>query len=533
MLSNLSAFNLLADAYLVLDHALCIVTVNEQYCRLTRQTASDVVGHNIFDVNQHHADESARRHRRDVLENLFSNLKSVESAETLPLRYPVPGPSDEVSERYWKLSVHKKTITALSQAESICYIIRLQDVTATYLQDIESRKAQALLRSKAQLRKQLVLDAQRQAEKDAKTLNEALAFARIGAWTMDLTTGVVECTPQCKANFGQSIDYLVTPENLVNELVADVDRERLQSIFEKALNERNGFETEYRTMWPSGEIHWIMMRGKFAEDDDGTFSRVSGFTLDITDRKQGELDNEAKVQVEVDARRASEARVDAIDTFVSAVSHELRSPLHAIGSWVQLLDRPDQISLPKAADVIKRNVRQLSLMVEDLLDTGAVINGKLQVALKPVDFVAIANSVVEDARLNVAAKGLTLHNHLAGHAFILGDDARLRQVCYNLLTNAVKFTEAGSITAAIHISKEAMLFELTDTGIGISEAMQKKIFERFNQGSLQNAQRGNGLGLGLWLASTIVNAHNGTLSVESAGPGHGTTFSVSFPTITS
>jgi PAS domain S-box-containing protein len=533
MLSNFSAFNLLADAYLVLDHALCIVTVNDQYCRLTRQTASDVVGRNIFDVNQHHANESARRHRRDVLESLFASLKSVDSVETPPLLYPIPSHTDETSDRYWKLFAHKKTVSTSSQQASVCYVIRLQDVTAVYLQDIESRKAQALLRSKAQLRKQLVLDAQRQAEKDARTLNEALSFARIGAWTLDLTTGVIDCTPQCKANFGQSIDYLMTHDNLMNELVADVDRARLQDILEKAVHERSGFETEYRTRWPSGEMHWIMVRGKFAEDDDGTFSRMSGFTMDITDRKLGELDNEAKVQVEVDARRASEARVDAIDTFVSAISHELRSPLHAIGSWVQLLDRPEQISLPKAADVIKRNVRQLSLMVEDLLDTGAIINGKMQVALKPVDFVAIANSVVEDARLNVAAKDLSLHNHLTGNGLILGDDARLRQVCYNLLTNAVKFTEKGSITASVDITTDALVFTLTDTGIGISESMQKKIFERFNQASQRDVPRGAGLGLGLWLASTIVKAHDGTISVESAGLGYGTAFSVSFPKIPS
>ncbi|WP_024904884.1 PAS domain-containing sensor histidine kinase [Robbsia andropogonis] len=528
MLNDLSAFDILIDAYLVLDDRYHVIAANARYCVLTCQTRADIIGRSIYEINQH-GTPTEREGRDNLLTGLFARLQFIETAETSPLVYPLPGALAASEPRYWKIFANKRKLSRRSGIQETCYILRLQDVTVSYLQEIDHRKQQAILRSKAQLRQRLALDAQRQSETDTEALKEALSFARVGAWTLDLNTGIIDCTVQCKANYGMPSDYLMTNGNLLNELIDPVDRDRVRLVLEDALERRGSFDVEYRTTWPSGETRWVMVRGKFPESEDGTSNRLSGFSLDITARKILELENEQRMKAEVDARRASEDRVNSIDTFVSAVSHELRSPLNAIGSWAQLLDRPDHIALSKAADVIKRNVRQLSSMVEDLLDTGAVINGKLNVSLKPIDLMPVAKSVVEDVRLNVEAKGLALETHFEASCMILGDETRLRQVFFNLLTNAIKFTDRGVITVSLAITEKTARFLIHDTGIGIGKDTQSRIFDRFNQAASIGTERAGGLGLGLWIANTIVAAHHGTLLVESDGAGHGSTFVVELP----
>lgn len=528
MLSDLRAFDLLTDAYLVLDDEYRVVAANERYCGLTKQPATAVLGRSIYEINQH-ASQTAREQREMTLTTLFARLRSVELAETSPLRYPLPSDPSDTSDRYWKLFGSRRQIVNNAGVPENRFILRLQDVTSSHLHEIEQRKQQAMLRSTAQLRQRLVVDAQRRAEQDNDALKEALAFARIGAWILDLDTGIIDCTAQCKANYGMSDDYLMTHDSLLNELIDPADRPRVRAVLEAALQRRGSFDVEYRTIHPSGETRWIMIRGKMTEGDAEATPRLSGFSLDITERKVWELENEARMKLEVDARRASEDRINAMDSFVSAVSHELRSPLNAIGSWAQLLDRPDQIALPRAADVIKRNVRQLGLMIEDLLDTGAVINGQFHVALQAVDLSQIATSVLEDARLNIEAKGLVLKTDIAPRCAISGDETRLRQVIFNLLTNAIKFTDRGEISATLTSNETSIRFALQDSGIGISVASQGKIFGRFTQALEAGAKRHSGLGLGLWIAHTIVTAHHGTLHVESAGPGQGATFIMTLP----
>ena len=528
MLSNLSAFDLLTDAYLVLGADFRVIAANEQYCAFAAEKPGALTGRSIFEINLH-GSEVAREQRERLLKGLFDRLKSEATAESAPIRYPLPNARDKDAAPYWRIFASKRHVTNKDGSAQTCYILRIQDVTQSHLETLEQRKQTAILRSTAQLRQRLVADAQLKSERDNEALREALAFARIGAWTLDMETGIIDCTAQCKANYGMPVDFLMTYQNLVNELIDPSDRQRVQTVLSEKLVRREPFEVEYRTIWPSGEIRWIMVLGKFPEGDDGTFSRLGGFSLDITDRKILELENAERMRVEVDARRASEHRVNTMDTFVSALSHELRSPLNAIASWAQLLDRPDQIALPRAADVIKRNVRQLSLMIEDLLDTGAVINQKFHVTLEPIDLAEIAKSVVEDARLNVEGKGLYLETDILSPCPILGDETRMRQVFFNLLTNAVKFTDKGGITVSLTVTEQRARFTVKDTGIGLSRDMRNKIFDRFNQVADIGAKRGGGLGLGLWIANTIVSAHHGTLTVESDGLGSGSIFVVELP----
>ena len=247
----------------------------------------------------------------------------------------------------------------------------------------------------------------------------------------------------------------------------------------------------------------------------------------------------------------AEKRADNMDAFVSAVSHELRSPLSAIASWTQLLQgTTDADKAAKAAAVIERNTRQLTHMVDDLLDTGAIINGKLSVALSPVDLGVLASLVTEDIRLNAQSKGIQLEIGALSSCMVLGDEKRLKQIVWNLLSNALKFSEAGTISVRVwHEVSEypqvpqvpqvpqssktheagSIVLQVADTGKGVAPEIIGTIFERFRQQSVADSGRAGGLGLGLWLVKNLVELHGGSVAAESAGVNLGATFTVRLP----
>ncbi|WP_279609180.1 sensor histidine kinase, partial [Burkholderia cepacia] len=147
---------------------------------------------------------------------------------------------------------------------------------------------------------------------------------------------------------------------------------RLREAMEQALDARGQFEVDFRVGWQDGTARWILVRGVGRYHASGALSSVLGFTLDITARKQSELETQATAAAEKRAREESERLATAMDHFIATVSHELRSPLNAILSWCELMRRsPEPALVTRAGEVINRNGRQLAHMVDDLLDSGA------------------------------------------------------------------------------------------------------------------------------------------------------------------
>jgi signal transduction histidine kinase len=304
----------------------------------------------------------------------------------------------------------------------------------------------------------------------------------------------------------------------------------LRDAMNHALAAHDHFEVDFRIGWASGAVRWILVRGVGRFLPVGTLGTVIGFTLDITSRKEAELEQREIAASEKRAREHSERLAMAMDHFVTTVSHELRSPLSAIMSWTDLLQRAaDPSHLARATGVISRNARQLSHMVDDLLDSGAIVTGKLSVNLQPVDLGALAGIVVEDMRMHAEAKGLRLIADDLTSAMVLADEGRMKQVVWNLVSNAVKFTAQGTIELSVRADGERVELAVRDTGLGLDGESLERIFDRFQQFGADGSGRVAGLGLGLWLVKNLVDLHGGTITAESPGLGQGATFRVRLP----
>jgi PAS domain S-box-containing protein len=265
-------------------------------------------------------------------------------------------------------------------------------------------------------------------------------------------------------------------------------------------------------------------------------SQESGisFVLDLSERKQAEAERNELLAREQAARSAAEAANYAKDQFLTVVSHELRAPLASILGWVELLQSRslDPATSSRALEIITRNARWQSQLIEDLLDISRITRGDLKFEFAPVDLVAVVEAAVDVIRPAAAEKQIQVSSRLSPVGLISGDFNRLQQVVWNLLSNAVKFTPSGGsielqLSRSSGPSPQAEL-RVQDNGIGIRAEFLPYIFDQFRQFSTAGLGR-DGLGLGLAIVRHFVDLHQGTIQAASAGEGQGTTFTLTFP----
>jgi signal transduction histidine kinase len=249
----------------------------------------------------------------------------------------------------------------------------------------------------------------------------------------------------------------------------------------------------------------------------------------VRERQRAERTAEELRRSEEALRAANQAK----DDFLAVISHELRTPLNAIVGWAQML-RKGQVPPDKQAhaiDVIHRNAVAQAMLVEDVLDVSRAAAGRLSLTLDVVDVAAVLRATVDSMRPSADARQITLRfDEPAGLGTIRADAARLQQIAMNLLSNAVKFTPGGGrvdVTAARNGT--LVEFRVSDTGIGIEPEFLPHVFDRFRQADTSTTRTHAGLGLGLSIARHLVELHGGTISVESPGPGGGSSFTVRLP----
>jgi hypothetical protein len=221
------------------------------------------------------------------------------------------------------------------------------------------------------------------------------------------------------------------------------------------------------------------------------------------------------------------------DEFLATVSHELRTPLSAILLWSRLISsgRVDSVNMRSALQSIERSAESQSRLIEDLLDVSRMVSGKLQLNVEEINLAPVAEDALAVVSPMAQAKSIRLEATIDADAGIVrADAARVQQVIWNLLGNAVKFTPArGSVSLDLRRADGHVVIRVSDTGQGIAAEFLPHVFERFRQADAAPTRRHGGLGLGLAITQQLVELHGGSVSVESAGLGKGTTFSVRLP----
>ena len=338
---------------------------------------------------------------------------------------------------------------------------------------------------------------------------------------------------------GSSIMRLIPPE-LQNE-----EKEILARIRQ---GERyNHFDT-IRLTKDGRRLH-ISLTISPIKDTHGIVVGASKIARDITDRKLAEeaLREAQRVAAAANAERerllASEraARSEAErtsrmkDEFLATLSHELRTPLNAVLGWANALrvGHPQPAELREGLEAIERNARAQAQMIDDLLDMSSIISGKVRLDVQRLDLPAIVAASIDTVRAGAVAKGVRLQVVIDPlNASISGDPARLQQVFWNLLNNAIKFTpKEGRVQVLLERVDSHVEVSVIDTGEGISPEFLPYIFDRFQQADASTTRRYGGLGLGLAIVKQLVELHGGTVRAKSAGLGKGATFIVSLPLI--
>ncbi|MBD2256108.1 GAF domain-containing protein [Pseudanabaena sp. FACHB-2040] len=276
-------------------------------------------------------------------------------------------------------------------------------------------------------------------------------------------------------------------------------------------------------------------------------------------------------EAEREARTQAESANRVKDEFLAVLSHELRSPLNPIMGWAKLLRtrKLDAAKTDHALATIERNAKLQTELIEDLLDVSRILQGKLSLTMSPVNLAETIQSALETIRSTAAIKSIEVRSEGIGDRstdladssllsppssplFVLGDSARLHQVLWNLLTNAVKFTPAGGrveVVLSLVTSQGAQVEEaaandlslkrqdtfaqitVSDTGKGIASEFLPHVFDYFRQADSTTTRQFGGLGLGLAIVRHLVELHGGTVQAESPGEGQGATFTVRLPAL--
>ena len=276
---------------------------------------------------------------------------------------------------------------------------------------------------------------------------------------------------------------------------------------------------------------WVSTTKMPLRDDGGQIIGTFGISRDVT--AQVEAENALTRHAQQPSTQNEGLReLDGLkDDFLGLVSHELRTPLTSIIGYARLLrdQRTSNLSTDQFAEVIQKNAHRLLRLVEDLLFLSQNQPGELPVELRSADLADIAASVVEEMRPEAQRKHIDLAFCAAAVPRLVLDPARMAQLVGNLISNAVKFTpDGGRVEVSVGMDEDQAVLSVADTGVGIPAADQARIFERFFRTAIATRQVIPGTGLGLAIAKDIVDAHHGTIAVDSA-EGRGSTFRIRIP----
>ena len=319
-----------------------------------------------------------------------------------------------------------------------------------------------------------------------------------------------------------------TYEELFRDIWGTIDPRDLPAAQEAwARHETDGtpYRPEYRVIRSDAREVWAQGASRFITDPDGKPLRLIGALQNITERKLAER---ALVQAKEDAEAANRAK----STFLATMSHEIRTPLNGVLGMAQAMAADGLTDAQRERlDVIRQSGETLLAILNDVLDLSKIEAGKLELdEAGEFDVDELARGAHGAFSAVAEAKGLvfSLSVETEARGTYRGDSTRVRQILYNLVSNGLKFTEAGQVAVTVSRQGGALKLSVSDTGIGIPSERLASLFQKFEQADASTTRRYGGTGLGLAICRELAQLMGGAIAVESA-PGQGTTFVVTLP----
>ncbi|HEX5394220.1 MAG TPA: PAS domain S-box protein [Rhodocyclaceae bacterium] len=358
-------------------------------------------------------------------------------------------------------------------------------------------------------------------------------------WTMEFLSAAITRITGYPAD-----DFLQNRVRSYASIIHPDDRKAVEEAVSMALPRRERYEMDYRLIATDGSTRWVHEQGQGVFASDGRLLCLDGAIFDITDQKMAaeeirKLNQELEQRVAdrtaqlVDAQKRADAANKAKSVFLANMSHELRTPLNAILGFSGLLRRDSEMTerQRKNLDIINRSGEHLLTLINDVLEITKIEAGRLQLEITAFDLGSLVRDVVDMMQVRAQEKGLSLMLDQSSEfpRYIMGDEARLRQILVNLIGNAVKFTEEGGVVVRLGVRENShrhLLIDVEDTGPGISPEDQQRVFQPFVQ--LVESGEQKGTGLGLTITRQFVQMMGGVISVEST-LGKGTCFRVDLP----
>jgi PAS domain S-box-containing protein len=312
------------------------------------------------------------------------------------------------------------------------------------------------------------------------------------------------------------------------KVVHPEDAPRVKDAVDRAMKGQESYTVDFRTVRPDGSVRWLTTTGRVFFDEKGRPARMMGATADVTGRREVEEELRRSTAALEQANRAK-------DQFLAALSHELRTPLTPVMMAVSALETETDLPGHVAQDLamIRRNIGLEIRLIDDLLDLSRIAHGKMPLHPQPQAIRPLIEGVLEMVAADAHEKRLNVEAGFGAEFDRVNVDAtRIQQVMWNLLKNAIKFTQVGG-RISVRTRNEGLscvVVEVEDTGAGMEAAALSRIFDAFVQGDDGTTRRHGGLGLGLTISKAIVEMHGGALTAHSDGPGKGSRFAIELGT---
>ena len=468
-----------------------ILAVNDAFLKASARTRTELVGLSLFTAFPNNPADPAD-FGEALLRDSLARVRASRHPDTLPaLRYPIPVvlPNGETvfEERFWTA-----TSTPIFGADGELVCISHSNIDVTDQVNSEA--------------------AVRESEKRFRALTNATAdvIYRMSAdWS--------EMRRLEGRGFMKDTDS--PTGNWLDDYIPPGDHALVRAGIARAMQDSAVLELQHRVWRSDGSCGWTLSRAVPMFDAAGELYEWIGAASDISERKAWE-----------DKLREADRRKDE---FLAMLSHELRNPLAPIGAAAELLQRTklDDGMLKRTSQIIGRQVKHMTALIDDLLDVSRVTRGLVELDQTVLDVSAVLHEAVEQVTPLIDSRGHALALNLPPPGTqVLGDRKRLVQVVANLLGNAAKYTpEGGRLAVNAFAHGDRLHIDVLDNGIGMAPELATRAFDLFTQAERSSDRSSGGLGLGLALVKSLIELHGGEVACESAGAGQGSRFSVRLP----